>query len=282
MKIGRKIIYQSIFLLTAIYFILILSLFTRSYAVNDNIAIIDNIRYNCIVPFMSVLLGYLLSFCYLTISDHIPWYGLCLYVSLAISMFLILCSLLKIKKLGYLRIPFVFLFMILYCPMVMKVGYNGASIMAGISSLFTLMVYLQYKDKKYYTLILLLGVHFAFTYLIRTNGLKAVLVFSAPVLLICAFVNLKMNYRYYLIFALPLLIAISTSMLLQMSMENPRYSQYQNWNKLRGQFHNFPVEYINRNNGNILKANNWTENDYDLLTKWIFLDENKYNIETFK
>ena len=77
-----------------IYMVTVLSVFSRCYEINDNTAILLDIKSNCMVSFMSALLGKILSFCYLNISDIIPLYGLTLYTFLGVSIYLvILCTL---------------------------------------------------------------------------------------------------------------------------------------------------------------------------------------------
>ncbi len=264
-----------------IYIVTVLSVFSRCYGTNDNYGILSDIKSNCMVSFMSPLLGKILSFCYLNISGIIPWYGLTLYTFLGVSLYLVILSAWKLKRLGYMLIPFLTMFLVLYSRHVMRIDYSAVSIMLAMGSLLCLLIYLEKTAMKHFLPVIILGICFSLSYCTRINGIKAALCFAAPAVLLGA-IRVRKDYKYLLVFIIPLAIAIPADHLYKKVFETETDLRFHEWNSLRGQFHGFPVEYLNHNNEKIRKANKWSQNDYRLLTEWIFFDENKYNVDTLK
>jgi len=202
-----------------------------------------------------------------------------LYLSLGISLSLIISCLLRYKTNLYIKTSLLFILLVLYERHITHVSYNVASIMAGISSLLAFLAYLR-NDKKKYLIIILLGVHFSFSYMFRIHAFQAAFIFSAPILLHNAWVNRKAYYKYYLAFFIPLLIVLSLNVLVHQYSETPQDKEYQEWNKLREDFQGHLTQKLNWGNKRILSANSWTDNDYGMMAGWLYLDENKFNIKS--
>lgn len=275
---GKELVYLPL-LITVIYMVTVLSVFSRCYEINDNIGILWDIKSNCMVSFMSTLLGKILSFCYFNISDIIPWYGLTLYTFLGVSIYLVILSAWKLERLGYMLIPFLTMFLVLFLRHVVRIDYSAVSIMLATGSLLGLLIYLEKTDRKHFLPVIILGICFSFSYHIRISGIKAALCFAAPAALLGA-IRVRKDYRYLLVFIIPLAIAIPADHLCRKSLETESDIRFNEWNSLRGQFHGFPVQAINQDNEKIRNVNNWSQNDYSLLAKWMYFDENKYNVDT--
>jgi hypothetical protein len=261
--------------------LIILFLFNRYYGSNDNIAILWNIKADCLVYFMSVSLGKFLSFCYLNITDKIPWYGLTLYTFLGVSLYCTIFSIWKFQRLGNLLIPFLTMFLALSLRHVIHIDYSAVSILLASGSLLGLLVYLEKADKKCLLPVIILGICFSFSYHIRMDGIKAALCFTAPAVLLGVF-EIRKSYIYLLVFIIPLAITISADRLYRNFIETETDIRFREWNTLRGQFHDFPIQYLNQNNELIRDANHWSQNDYLMLSEWIYLDENKFNVDTLR
>ena len=268
-------------LITLIFIGTVISIFNCHYGSNDNIGILWNIKSDCLVSFMSVSLGKILSFCYLNISKNVPWYGLTLYILLGLSLYLFILSVLKIKGLKGLLVPFLAMYLALFLRHVLLIDYSAVSILLGSASLLGLLTYLEKTDKKCFLPVFIMGICFSFSYHIRMDGIRAALCFTAPAVLLGVFRN-RQSYRYLLVFMIPLAVAIPADRFYRNAIETESDIRFREWNTLRGQFHEFPVQRLNRDNEKIRDVNNWSKNDYLMLSQFTYFDEIKFNIGTLK
>jgi len=276
-----KIEYLLPALITVVYMVTIISSFVCWYGSNDNIAILRNIQSGCMVSFMSALMGRILSFCYLNISDVVPWYGLTLYALLGIGLYLNLLSIWKLIPHKLLSAAFLVMFLALSLRHIVSIDYSAVSIILASGSIIALLIYLEKTREIHILPVIFLGVCFSFSYLIRTHGIMAALCFAFPVVLTGVFKERK-NYHRFLIFIIPLILTISTNSVYRNLSESESDRYFRKWNALRGQFHEFPVQRLNLENEDIRNVNNWSQNDYFMLCDFIYLDENKFNIDTLK
>ncbi len=263
----------SVLIFLLVYFGLILYFLPVQYAVNDDYAILTEIKNNVNTSFMSPILGYFLSFLYY-LNACIPWYGLFLYFIHFVALYILITTVLKRNWNKMLSYGFLFIYLVFYLDFLQKVSYNNSSIMLGI----TVVVYFLFNIRNLSNArSFLVGLLFAISYLIRGEAIFFVLCFSAP-----AFYLEKKYYRkmFYLLF--PAIMIISLHMMTDNFAFSEEQKNFNEFNKLRGAFHCYPVAMDNYNNQNILKANNWTKNDYWALDAWFFMDERKFNAETME
>ena len=269
------------FVILLVYMGTVLCFFPLTYGINDDAAILWDIQSGHMVSFMSILLGNLLSFCYRNISSNIPWFSLTLYTFLGISIYCVIISTWKFTKNNHLLIPVLVIFLALCLKPLIHISYNMVSISLASGSLLSLWIYLEKADKKRFLIVILMGICFSFSYHIRMDGIKATLCFTALPLLLFFF-RIRKCCRHLLLFLIPLAITIPANHFYENSLATESDVQYREWNTLRGQFHGFSVELLNADNEQIRKANNWSKNDYLMLTNWMYLDENKFNISSLK
>lgn len=266
----RKIECITILFLTT-YFGLSLYFFPIHYAVNDDNAILTDILNNVNTSFMSPILGYFLSFLYYLNSD-IAWYGCFLYFIHFISLYIIITSFLKNNyKQIYIYI-FLFLYLLFYLAFILRVSYNNTSIMFGISVFIYVLINIKNMSNKKVGWI---GLLFVVSYLIRQESIYFIVCFSLP-----AFYFIKKHYKKLFYFIFPIIMIISIHRITDNFAFSKEQQEFNEFNRIRGEFHQFPVSIVNYDNQKILSVNNWTTNDYILLLTWFFIDENKYNIET--
>ena len=267
---------------TVIYILLLLVPFRQSYSENDNLGILYDLQYGHTVSFMSVLLGKVLSFLYLNISDAVPWYGLMLYAISGAALFLALVSIDTLCRDRRLKYGIFVLVLVFFARTIVTVGYNAASISIGYSCLMALMVYLRSTARPRIWLILGLGFLFSFSYLIRTVGLNAVLLFAAVAIVFEVVTRFRQSLRYFALFLLPLTLLFCVDAGVREYGVSDEFRQYKEWNTVRGRFHDFPVSYLNADNQEILQVNKWRYTDYQMLLNWAFFDERKYNIQSLR
>jgi len=268
--------------LTVTYVSMVLLSFKQTFWINDNLGILADIKSNCMVSFMSVLLGKFMSLLYLQVSDRIAWYGIILYVFASISFFLTLYAIDNICVNKWIKIGIISVFMICYSRFILNIGYNAVSINIGFSSLLALLVYRRISEKPKVLIVLCLGFCFSLSYLVRTRGYIAVIVFSFIILLYELFWKSSKKGWILILFFIPLIVAVGADKLYKNDAANERYRDFKAWNSYRGKFHGFPISRINNENKILLKKNNWSVNDYKMLSKWIYFDEKKFNIETMQ
>ncbi|MCP4574118.1 MAG: hypothetical protein GY838_17290 [bacterium] len=265
---------------SALYVLVLLAAFRQTYLENDNLGILYDLQYGHTVSFMSVLLGKVLSFLYLDVSDSIPWYGLVLYFITGAALYLTLVSLDILCRNRWLKSGAFALVLVFFANFIVTLSYNAASMMIGFSCLLALMVYQRSTERPRILVLLGLGFLFAFSYLVRTMGLNAVLLFGAVAVGFEALTRLRTSVRSFVVFLLPLALLYGVDVGIRTYGLSDEYREYKEWNTLRGRFHDFPVAHLNDENPDILQANRWSYIDYRMLMNWVFFDERKYNTET--
>ncbi|MBN2185138.1 MAG: hypothetical protein JW746_07395 [Candidatus Krumholzibacteriota bacterium] len=271
--------FQIIFITVLFGMGLLLLLFPNSYWANDNIGIIPVIKLGFTTSFMSAILGRFLSLFYLYIHYGFPWYAVFLYLIHGLSItFFIYSATLAISN-GTHLFRILLLYLVIYSMMVLRLGYNAASIMIGANSLLLFCLYLKKSVKIRRSVIFLLGISFSFSYLLRTRSIYGIIIFSLPVLILF-FIYLKnRKYPYILLFLLPAILFIGLNNYYTANFTSARYKEYVEYNKVRGRFHDFPISEDNIQNKRILDANDWSRNDYVAFSSWFFHDENIFSIE---
>jgi hypothetical protein len=263
-----------------VFITLILLSLGREYQVNDDIGILFNLRGGFPVSYMSTTLGYFLSFCYLNISPEIPWYGLFLYSIHIISLFLFIKTFFNFEgNLKYWLFPFFFLYISLYSNMIIGVSYNNSALMIGFNGLFAFLIHLNKKrDKLQLITVLLYGIAFSFSFLIRMRALDAVIAYSLP-FFIYIFVKHYKFYKSFIIFLVPIILLYIMEIVVVNNLPEDEVN-FRKFNVIRGKFHEYPIADNNYRNFDIYNANNWTDEDYRLFRNWFYLNENKYNETT--
>lgn len=267
---------------TFIYFSVILLTCKQGYWINDDLGILDDIKNDFWVSFMSVLLGKFMSLLYVHVSGRIPWYGIFLYLFAAISFFLMLYSIDKSCVNKWMKFGILSVLLIAYARFVLTIGYSTVSINIGFSSLLALLVYRRTCERPRVWIILGFGFCCAISYLVRTRGFTAVMVFSLVILFYEMFWKPSKKGWVLIFFFIPLLVLAGADRLYIKYAAHESYRQYTAWNTARGKFHGYPARRINKKNALLLKKNNWSINDYKMLIRWIYFDENKFNLKTMQ
>lgn len=267
---------------TFFYVLVLLVAFRQTYLENDNLGILYDLQHGYTVSFMSVLLGKILTFLYLSVSDAVPWYGLVLYVISGIALYLMLLSLDTLCRNRWLKNSAFVLVLVFFSRFIVTVSYNAASIAIGFSCLLALMVYLRAAARPRTWVVLVLGFLFSFSYLVRIMGLRAVLIFGAVAVGYEVITRVRKSFLHFALFLLPLILVYGADVAVQKYAVSDEHRAYKEWNSLRGKFHGFPVSHLNVGNEEILRVNRWRPIDYQMLLNWAFFDERRYNTETLQ
>jgi len=256
--------------------------FDSVYLINDNIGIISDLKANTPVSFMTVLFGQGLSVLYRLSDNMIPVFGYVFYLINMISIASVLYAfsyLVNDKKILFILCFAYLSFHVFY---LINLDFTISGIMLAGSSLF-LTLSLSFSNKLTKFDALLWGVFFSAGYLIRKDIIFVIAVFFLPLIL---FVLWKKNTKFrmnFLLFLLPLLISYSINrFMVNNLLQDKLYRDFKEYNRVRGQFHGFPVAEGNIGNVDILKYNSWTDNDYSLFMEWTFLDEDKFSVDKIR
>lgn len=248
------------------------------YSENDDIAILADIKAGFRVSFMSSLLGAFFSLLYQNVSDAIPWYSIFIYIFLGINLFILLRILNILNRLNfteYLVISAIISFF--YIRSLLTIGYTETAIMCGGTGILGLF-YNFYQNNANWRNALLYGLLLSFCFLWRIQALLFVLVFFFPVLLI----KIKKYWIYCIIFLSPCIILYAANALYTHSKLTPEQRYFDEFNFYRGKIHDTNIYELNKNNKKLLENVKWTENDFLMFKRWLFLDENKYNSDILK
>ena len=171
-------------------------------------------------------------------------------------------------------------------PFIVTMDYSIVGIAGGASAVAVALL-LTLRDALTNLRALLLGLFATVSMWLRLEGIIAVFVFIAPVLLTVLVIYLRRHearrlFRYVplLLFAAPLVFSSVVDYVHKTEFSSPQYREYSQWNALRGEFHAYPISRLNRNNPAVLSATGWSETDYDNLLSWFFIDERLYNVRS--
>ncbi len=265
------------FLFAVLFVAYLILVFPRSYRTNDSIGMLFNAEQGFLSEFPSYFYMKLLQFLYQT-SNGIPWYGLTLYSVHILSLFIFVRSLARIKNFEIFLIPFLIVHLYFYTFFITQLDYTSTSIMIAANSLFAFLVLLNNKEVSVFY-VLGLGVFFSLSFMVRMPGTFAVFVYGFPIIGLF-FIYKYQKKLYFAIFFMPFLLLFMGENVARTYFTSPEYQQYHEFNKLRGNLHALPILAANQNNQQILKENNWTKNDYERFSNWMFFDEKKYNTST--
>jgi hypothetical protein len=264
---------------TAAHFVIVLGIVTPIFRANDNYGILLNVRAGLESPFLTLTLGSVLGFCYQSVAYEVPWFGIANFAALFLAMALFVHALSSTRGARKVFVPVLLLFSSAFASFLIKSGYNQSSVMlSGISAL-AFCTYLR-GGLRTHRVAWGCGLALAFGASFRLRGAEGALLFLSPILLAVGPRLLRANWRSILIFALPILTLVAVETVWNQNFVSPEFAKYREFNALRGQFHDFPIERANLRNEALFAANQWTANDYDLLARWFFVDEGKYNLRT--
>ena len=266
----------------AFLYTFLLSTILQKYHVNDNIAILDDIKGGFAVSFMAFSLGKFFTFLYFHLSSSVEWYGWFLYLSTAISFSLVLYALNKAENLRLFFIPLAISFLSLAIYFVLEIGYNSVSFLAGGSALFAFFVYVFHSQKISYFKIVLIGIVFSLSFLVRMQAVFGVVAFGFPMFGLILILHFKKLWKPLLAFSLPFVLFVSFNYFYESANLSQQDKDFIKFNAVRGQFHDFNIARVNFNNQKLLEVNKWNPEDYQMLLSWIFVDENKYNQQTIQ
>jgi len=247
------------------------------YATWDDISILYDIKSGFAVSWMSHILGGLLSSLYMNVSDMVPWYGIFLYISLGIALFILLRSLYMsgIKRIEYFAIYA--LVIALYMNFIQKPGYTDIAIVAGVIGVLGFFNVL-YQNKVSWRNAIGYGLLLCLCFLWRIHALLFVAVFLFPILLI----RIRKYWVYCILFALPCVLLYTTDTMISRSQATPEQKYFDDFTFYSTKLVDSSLYSFNKDNERLLQNVGWTKNDLFMWDSWLYPDERKYNLEKMK
>ena len=245
------------------------------YLISDDIGILRNLEQGFEVSFIAMLLGKGLGVLYRALPYRVPWYGLMLYLAHAISLGLFLSAVVHLKTLrrtAWLLVP---LYLAVYAGFLLRVSFNSASVMIGFNAWLAWLVRADRNPGPGFAGILGFSAALVASYLIRVDGFRMVLLLAAPLGLAGVW-RTRRRWPAHLLFLAPVAAVIALNALVLRQGVSRGYREYSDFNRARGRFMDSPLSVANTNNLALMALNGWTANDYDLLTRWFFINEEVY------
>ncbi len=267
-----------------VYILAIVLFCSPSYLMNDNPAMLTEIKLGLPVSFMTVVLGKFLSVLYLHVSAVIPWYPILIYILLGSSLAVAIHGLLALDRFRELVLPFLVMYLLFFTTFLVRTGFNAVAFFTGGHAIFALVAYSAAPPpsrRRRLVVVLLLGILFSFSYMYRPQATTGITIFSAPVLaLACLAAGMRRSLRWSTAFVAPLLLVVSLNHVLKTTDVSEDQAYFDTFNVLRGRFHGNPIVDVNWKNKKLFEMNKWSNADYAMLIFFMHLNEKKFNIET--
>lgn len=276
--------FNSLLLLAIVAYLFILNIFFNPvFKTNDNYAILTNIRLGYDLNYIHFLNITFLHFLYNNF-EGIEWYSLLLT---SVHLFVIWITLSIFKNTFYYFIDFICFslgYLFIYSYFIIFLGYTSTSILTGCTALNLFLYYDNNNNLTFQKTLLIISV-LIIAIAIRMKAFVAVSIVAIPFILYVLIVRRNKN-----LCKICVIFIIFTSSLVFYKIDNIyktnyssiKFQQYNEFNKLRGKFHGFPIVQANYNNTQLLEKLGWDQNDYIRLSSWMFFDEEIYNTDTLK
>lgn len=257
------------------------------YEVNDDLGLENFLSNGFDAVFMTVLAGKLVKGLY-SINPFVGFYPLFLFfvhsLSLTavfycvVSLFNNASRIIKVELLLFLCLILVF-----YAKALIALTFTTTAFLVGFSGVVLFCVFLVRHSDSLIEL-LLPGLLFGLSYLVRPDSAKGVLVFALPVLLLALLYYAK-NHLYRMLvpalcFLSPVLVLICAEQVVYEFATTNEYKDFVEFNAVRGKIHGFPVVRKLKNNQELLAINGWSANDCAMFRNWFFAHEDKFNQQT--
>mgnify|MGYP003586642065 CR=1 FL=1 len=257
--------------LTALLLVAGLWAFGRpAFLISDDVGILRNLENGFEAPFISMLFGKILLALYRA-APAVPWYGLSLAAAHVVSLALFLGALFRLPIPRRGSWTAAALYLAVYAGFLVRVSFNSASMMPGISALLSWASFRAARTTPRPATAVGLGCALAGAYLVRVDGFYLVLLLGWP--LLCA----SGAGRRLPLFAAPAVLVLLLNVLVAPRFAPEEYRRYADYNLARGRFMDFPIAQANTNNAALMAAVDWSPNDYRMLTHWFFLDEQVFS-----
>ena len=281
-KMNKRFFYYLI--ISGIIIFLTLIIFNRCYETVDDPYVVYICMKGGYTPFMSILLGAFISFFYHNVSANIPWYGIILYLIHIPTLALLLKLFWHNRQKSIFTILLFSSFLFLYLLFIINLSYTTLSIMIGGLALLSFLIYLVEEKNPSYGYSLFLGIMFSFSFLLRTDGLKAVMI-SIFLIAVWFFLRSKekflTDFKHIIIFPLPLILVIVFHFYALSHWRDPQWKSFQEYNVVRGKIQGYPI-FDKDKNFQEYREIGWTPYEMDMLEHWLHIDENRFNIEKMK
>jgi len=221
-------------------------------------------------------------------ADSVSWYGLMQVSSIIIAVEVMLYALI-IQGVSIERVLLFVLCLISFAlPVLIRLQFTKTSFLVGLSGIFLLYATLLQQPSPWLmlakTLTRLLGVVLLLTlsFLIRKESLYLVVSLSIPLLLYLAWQTWRART-----FSLLLITMLAVGLLLsgldyghqRAYAQDPEWRRFNELLRLKSQFIDYNNIQYNPETQPYFTAVGWSENDYQMLIRWFYVDPVRYSPE---
>jgi hypothetical protein len=275
-------------LFSFLFVFLTVLLFPRVYAERDDVGFVYLFENHYFAPFMHPALS---SFFHLLYGiTLLPWYSLYHYALLALTLGLVLNIITSLRLPLWLKWGIALFTCIVFTNFICRITFTytaillqGVSIFGFLSAIFHALKAQEQKTRPLLT-SLAYGSLFALSYMTRTESIGAFLFILPPTLGLAWLISRQSGFKklsfYAMLFLLPLALAVLANdfYLAGMKPDERLYVEETSaFANTIGFAYTKPVRALH-----IPEKIGWTLNDYQMFSKWLFLDERRFSMNHIK
>lgn len=273
--------------LCIVFLAAVLTTLHTHYTTNDDTGIIGFAVAGHPVPYVGILLSSLLHSLY-TAWPNIAWFGWCLYLLLAISLYQWLGLAWRLLRRPWLAATASAVILGYYLDLVVSLDFTAVSALLCMAGLARAGV--EILEQRGSWSLLLPGVLFALGWLVRPESAFGAVAYAVPVVVaVLAACLWRRPFRAEmrrlvvaaLVFLLPVALNAGVDAAWRAAMRTPQEARYEAFNGAAGQFYHLNRARRNATSKDVtlLVHLHWTGLDAERFVHWKFLDERLYTPE---
>lgn len=272
-------------LLCIVFVVTIITCFDLRYALNDDTGIIGFITGGYPVPYVGRMLSGLLHQAYVA-APSIAWFGLTLYLSLTVSLFIWLMLVWHVFKSWWQAFAWTLIVLACYGPFLVSLDFTKSAAMLCMSGIAWACVLVMERSPRL-LMLLLPGLLFMLGMLVRTDCVFGALAYALPVLAVVAVTCFRGQEAVpearrlgvaALIFLAPAAVNWGIDITWRHLEQTPQQQSYDAFNAEGGKFDHFSRarRYAVEQQPSLLRSIHWTRRELNAFMQWRFLDERIY------
>jgi hypothetical protein len=277
--------------ISAVMVVLIAWLLPREYLANDDIGFTEYLRQNTFTPWISPPLVRAFCFAY-QVASNVPWFGLYQYAVIFATGIALIHTCLELVDLRTLlgrAITCVGAVVVIASHAILVVGltWTTVSISALGTALACFVAHVQNcqaaGSRISLARSLLYGLLFVSGYMLRLQGLGAIMVALAPLLAWAVWRCWRRRYLPSPTAVLAFVAPFAIVFVVQGRVPNARgdnWDAFKDWTNQRGWIHGHTAfEGLDTRAPELLKRAGWSVEEYRDFTSWLIIDEDQYPTE---
>jgi hypothetical protein len=224
--------------------------------------------------YTNVIIGNILRFMYTQVAGF-NWYSFYLYSVHFLAMFVIFYSVLRIKFSWLTIFQYLLVFVFVEVSLLMNLQFTSTAFVIALSGLCLLITSLGFTGRKVWIYIACAALLIVMGGLVREEVVYLVLLLAVPFLLLKFWAARNWKIPAFLFLSLFLFFAFVQYNHYYYS-KIPQWKEYFEYNKIRGQLHDYPKLAYNESTKPVFDKIGWSENDF-----WAFRFRLYFDLQIF-